>query len=172
MVLLWNKPWFSLQQTQCTQQAGTATQPGTAPLPGVRCPIAPAPAITELGSGKPRKTLRHLPSLRACTTPLPGDQVGARPCRLSSRCGGNAATAGASPREPGITAGSGAPAGSILLCTSSQSKGSRVPWCDLPRHGQVLSCSAPNQSRGRRFSTSPALHKPEAPQELPLEPPP
>lgn len=135
-------------------------------------PSPPAPAITELGSGKPRKTLRHLPSLRACTTPLPGDQVGARPCRLSSRCGGNAATAGASPREPGITAGSGAPAGSILLCTSSQSKGSRVPWCDLPRHGQVLSCSAPNQSRGRRFSTSPALHKPKAPQELPLEPPP
>lgn len=113
----------------------------------------------------PHGPCHHLPQLReaqensasppicaACLhNSLPGDQVGARPCRVSSRC------TGATPGEPGITAGSGAPAALILLRTESQSKGGLVTC-----HGKVLSCSALNQ-KGRRFSTSQALHKPEAP---------
>lgn len=71
----------------------------------------------------PHGPCHHLPQLReaqensasppicaACLhNSLPGDQVGARPCRVSSRC------TGATPGEPGITAGSGAPAALILL---------------------------------------------------------
>lgn len=121
----------------------------------------------------------HLPQLREAqensASPPMAPCLHNCPCRGSSRSAPGADSApdetGKPPEPPHERQES--PEGLILLCTSAQSKGSPGPWRDLPRHGKVLSCSAPNQSTGRRFfSTSQALHKPKVPQELPLEPPP
>lgn len=114
----WGGSWFSCA-TSAGSHCGKLRARTTLALPHGRarlcCQVCGAPpAITHLSSGKPRKALRHLPSRPACTTPLAGDQVGARPCRLSSQRSG---TGRSLPSEPAITAGPAAPAALIVLGT-------------------------------------------------------
>lgn len=166
-----NAPRFSLRQapahatgrrhrcSRCRRPRRMPPVPPAASLPGARdAPVAPSPPTAILISSKPAKTPLSgaaSPSPRLHNSPPRGScrSVSARPCRLSTRRGGDAAAAGATPGEQGKTAGSGR----RTLVRPARARGGAEPRC--PR----------NQGKGRRrrrFSAS------RVPQRRSSEPPP
>lgn len=185
LVLFCNKPWFSLQQTPVHatgrhRHGSRRRQPRCMPRhctqhrrQGVRChPRCPNSCHRQprhLEAHKSSALGRRVTSHRSPFAQLPSLGIKserARPCRLSSRCGGDATVAGATPTQARKTPlGLGAPAHRVLLYKRARRRSNRAPLGVICHGtGRCRPATSPKQSKGRRFSASQVLHKPQAPQ--------